>query len=110
MSGREGTSGVPPPEDRPHDPSRPPGARGGESREIIFEFTPVGGSVRVTAVDVDTGMEVVIVGPASASQSDLQRVAVQKLHYRLTQEAGGGNKNTKPPGPRGGEGGGGILV
>src|SRR6185312_42699 len=38
-------------------------------REIIFEFVRVGGSVKVTALDVASGVEVSIVGPASAGEA-----------------------------------------
>ncbi len=51
--------------------------------EIYFEFTAIGRSVKVTAIDAVTGIEVTIVGPAKASQPDLQRVATQKLMARL---------------------------
>jgi hypothetical protein len=39
--------------------------------------------VKVSAVDAATGVEVSVAGPASASQSELQRVALQKLNARL---------------------------
>ncbi len=39
--------------------------------------------MRVTAVDAATGLEVVIMGPVSASQSDLQRLALRKLEAQL---------------------------
>lgn len=52
-------------------------------REVIFEFTGIGASVRVAAVDVSTGEEVVIVGPASTPQFDLERIAARKLARRL---------------------------
>ena len=54
-----------------------------EGREIYFEFTPIGRSVKVAAIDAATGTEVSIVGPASAAQADLQRLALQKLMTRL---------------------------
>lgn len=54
-------------------------------REVIFEFMTLGQSVRVAAVDVATGEEVVISGPAGAAQSDLERVAARKLARRLAQ-------------------------
>ena len=46
-----------------------------QDREFIFEFVTVGDSVRVAAVDVATGTEVVIFGPVNTAQSDLQRLA-----------------------------------
>ena len=53
------------------------------AREVYFEFTAIGRSVRVAAIDAATGIEISIVGPATASQADLQRLAMQKLMARL---------------------------
>ncbi len=50
---------------------------------VYFEFTPIGASVKVVAIDAATGCEVSVVGPARASQADLQRLALQKLKARL---------------------------
>jgi hypothetical protein len=50
---------------------------------VYFEFTPVGASVKVAAIDAATGTEVCVIGPARASQADLQRLALQKLKARL---------------------------
>jgi hypothetical protein len=55
----------------------------GPSGGVYFEFTPVGSVVKVAAVDAVTGTEVSIVGPASASRADLERLALQKLKARL---------------------------
>ena len=55
-------------------------------REIIFEFVRVGSSVKVTALDVATGIEVSIVGPASAGEASLKRLAKQKLDYVMAKE------------------------
>ena len=57
-------------------------------REVFFEFTAIGSTVRVTAIDSLTGTEVVVMGPAKASRADLQQLAVQKLKVRLAREAG----------------------
>jgi len=51
--------------------------------EVFFEFTAIGRTVKVSAVDAATGVEVSVVGPASASRLELQRVALQKLKARL---------------------------
>jgi hypothetical protein len=59
----------------------------GQEREVFFEFTRLGGSVKVAAIDGDTGIEVSIVGPASAAPSDLERLAVAKLKARLARES-----------------------
>lgn len=58
-----------------------------ESREVYFEFTPVGAAVKVAAIDSVTGLEVTVMGPASASQADLERLALQKLRARLARES-----------------------
>jgi hypothetical protein len=50
---------------------------------VLFEFTPVGASVKVCAIDAATGTEVSVIGPARASQADLQQLALQKLRARL---------------------------
>ena len=50
---------------------------------VYFEFTPVGASVKVAAIDAATGTEVSVIGPVRASQADLQRLALQKLKARL---------------------------
>jgi hypothetical protein len=59
------------------------GADGTPEGEVYFEFTPVGASVKVAAIDAATGTEVSIVGPARASQADLQKLALRKLKARL---------------------------
>jgi hypothetical protein len=98
-----------PPESGHSKPPTPPG-KGGASREVIFEFTPIGGSVKATAIDVATSIEVSVVGPAGpASHRELERIALQKLQHRLERENGDAPapKSTEPP--KGGTGGG-IIV
>jgi len=51
--------------------------------EVYFELTPVGTAVKVVAIHAGTGTEVSVIGPARASQADLQRLALQKLKARL---------------------------
>ena len=58
------------------------------TREIYFEFTTLGRSVKVSAIDAATGLEVSIVGPATASKADLERLALQKLLARLKAGSG----------------------
>ena len=58
-----------------------------EPREVYFEFTAIGASVKVVAIDAATGTEVSVVGPADAAQSDLERLALNKLKARLEREA-----------------------
>jgi hypothetical protein len=56
--------------------------------DVYFEFTKVGASVRVAAIDGATGIEVTVVGPASAAPHDLERLALAKLKARLAREGG----------------------
>ena len=51
--------------------------------EIYIEYKQVGQTMKVIAVDAATGIEVVIMGPASAAQSHLQKVAIRKLKMQL---------------------------
>ena len=57
-----------------------------EGREVILEFQRVGDYVKVSAMDVETLTEASIVGAASASQAELERLALQKLDYVLKKE------------------------
>ena len=50
-------------------------------KEIYVEFVMLGNTVKVTAIDSDTGVEASIVGPASAPQSTLAEAARRKLEY-----------------------------
>jgi len=54
--------------------------------EAYLEFRPVGNQVRVAAIDAASGIEVVVFGPTSAAQSELQRIALRKLQRRMAQE------------------------
>lgn len=49
----------------------------------IIEMIPQGRYMRVTAVDPQTGREVVLMGDAAQSRETLARLAVQKLEYVL---------------------------
>jgi hypothetical protein len=62
-------------------------ATGGEMAEhtVIFEFLTIGNSVKVTAFDTESLVEVSIVGPAGAPQAHLRAAAVSKLNYVLAQ-------------------------
>ena len=56
--------------------------------EFIVEFQQHGSSVKVTVFDPVTMTEVSIVGPSSAGQAELQRTALQKLHYVMNKKDG----------------------
>ncbi len=53
--------------------------------EVYIEMIRLGTIVKVNAVDANTGVEVSIQGPASTSQEQLKKIAIDKLHYRLRQ-------------------------
>jgi Domain of unknown function (DUF6898) len=56
--------------------------------EVLFEFTAIGHSVKVVAIHAASGVEVSVMGPASAARSGLERLALQKLRVRLRGELG----------------------
>jgi hypothetical protein len=56
-----------------------------EADNYIIEFTQIGGTVKVTAVDPKTMTEVSIVGGPQYSQEFLTRQAVKKLEYVLSK-------------------------
>jgi hypothetical protein len=58
------------------------------SDDVYFEFVAIGHSVKVTAIHAVSGVEVSVLGPASAARSDLERLALQKLVARLGRERG----------------------
>ncbi len=51
--------------------------------EVIIEFHRVGNSVKVTAVDPKSLVEVSIVGAPDAGEELLKRTAIRKLEYVL---------------------------
>jgi len=50
--------------------------------EVYFEFAAIGRTMKVSAIDAATGVEVSVVAPATAARADLQRLALQKLKAR----------------------------
>ncbi len=58
-------------------------------QEILFEFVVQGSTVKVTAIDGETGQEVSIMGPAGGSRIALQAAALQKLRYIQKKQRGG---------------------
>lgn len=61
------------------------GAATARPGDIYVEFQQIGNAVRVAAVDAVTGDEVVIMGPKTAPQRELERVAVQKLRAQMAK-------------------------
>ena len=54
-----------------------------QNQAVLFEFSAIGNSVKVSAVDPVTLREVSIIGPVTAGEEALKRAALQKLHYVL---------------------------
>ncbi|MEP3233767.1 MAG: serine hydroxymethyltransferase [Hyphomicrobiales bacterium] len=54
---------------------------------FYLEFLSIGGQVKVMAIDPETGIEVSIIAPESASQAEMTNVAVEKLKRRIAKEA-----------------------
>lgn len=63
--------------------------------------------MKVSAVDAETGIEVVIMGPVSATRNDLQRVAIRKLKAQVSKSKKEGpadpedDDGSGSPGPKG---------
>ena len=55
--------------------------------EIIIEIQRIGSILRVAAVDVATGTEVIFQAPASASRIAINRHAANKLRYVMRKAA-----------------------
>ena len=51
--------------------------------EVYFEFSQLGRQMRVAAIDADTGVEVVVITPVSATKTQMQQVALAKLRKKL---------------------------
>ncbi|WP_193336299.1 DUF6898 family protein [Devosia beringensis] len=58
--------------------------------EVYFEFSQVGRQMRVAAIDADTGIEVIVITPVSATKMQMQQLALAKLLKKL---------GTTPPPP-----------
>ena len=69
-------------------------------KEIYIEYKQVGQAMKVTAVDAKSGIEVVIMGPVSAAQTHLQKIAVQKLEMQLKKETETSDEEPPSPGPK----------
>ncbi|MBU6371545.1 MAG: serine hydroxymethyltransferase [Alphaproteobacteria bacterium] len=70
-------------------------------RPAYLEFVAVGDAVRVAAICPETGIEAVVMGPASAARADLERLALAKLErLRAKPES----EDPPPPPPKRGPG------
>ena len=52
-------------------------------REVIFEFRRLGGSVKVSAIDVATQLEIAVVVPAGAPEAAMRAQALRRLAFVL---------------------------
>lgn len=59
---------------------------GDDQDRYIVEYTVVGHSVKVTAIDPRTMREVSVVGPRKATRRQLAELAVKKLKYVLKRD------------------------
>jgi hypothetical protein len=50
-------------------------------REIYVEFVIMGNTVKVTAIDSQTGLEASVIGPAGAPRAAMADAARRKLEY-----------------------------
>lgn len=55
------------------------------SNEILIETRKFGNLIKVTAIDVTTGTEVVFQAPASASATQIKSLATGKMRYVLNK-------------------------
>ena len=62
----------------------------GEDRDVIFEITRIGDAQRVAAIDVASGVEVVVQAPASAALADVRALALRKLERALSEDSRSG--------------------
>ena len=74
MRGRGSTSGAPPELNQ---------------AGILIEIATFGSSLKVTAVDEASGVEVSFIAPVNASRADIGRLAKAKLRYVLAKKNGG---------------------
>ena len=54
--------------------------------EVLFEYIRQGTSVKVTAIETETGIEAVVIVPANLSESQMQAKALQKLRYLMQKK------------------------
>lgn len=53
--------------------------------EVLFEFITRGNATRCAAIDAATGVEVVVVGPPTAIDTQLKAAALRKLRAKLAR-------------------------
>lgn len=58
----------------------------GPNRDVIFEFISQGAFTRVSAIDVASGMEAIVVCPSNAARADMEALGLRKLERLLSQQ------------------------
>jgi hypothetical protein len=53
--------------------------------EVLFEYRQIGAQMRVAALDPRSGIEVVVIVPAVATELQMQQLALAKLRRKLLQ-------------------------
>jgi hypothetical protein len=79
-------------------------------REILLEINRFGDAIEVRAVSSGDGLEVVFAAPASAKQTDIERLARAKLTYVRSRKSGEGQGEPAKDPPKDSGGKGGIVV
>lgn len=51
--------------------------------EILFEYVVLNNSVKVTAIDMETSVEAVVITPLGLTEKQMQKLAADKLNYIL---------------------------
>ncbi len=69
---------------------------GDGERDVIFETVRVGDVQRVAAIDVATGVEVVVQAPANAALVDVRDLALRKLKRALEGDRDEGAPPARP--------------
>ncbi|KKB11265.1 hypothetical protein VE25_13145 [Devosia geojensis] len=53
--------------------------------EVLYEFVQIGQQMRVSAIDADTNVEVIVIAPIAATRHQMQVIALAKLKKRLAE-------------------------
>ena len=56
-------------------------------KEIYVEFIVMGNTVKVTAIDSESGLEASVIGPAGAPRAALADAARRKLEYMAKKKS-----------------------
>lgn len=55
--------------------------------QIIFEFIKYGDLVKISAVDVKTGIEAVVSAPSNLTRKEMEELGYKKLKYVLQKNS-----------------------